>query len=182
MYFYKEAGYGDIFPLRVPLTEDVRVAVNQSKTDQAQGPQWYDYKGGYALEFASGSDKTIKFNIQFEHGWQEGSIVTPHIHWGGVNLNAGNVVWTFTHSWANINAAFPTETSSQIIVANETTLADKHVMSNFPTISGTGKTFSSMMICSLTRTGSSGSDTYGSSALLFEFDLHISRDKLGKNL
>jgi hypothetical protein len=179
--YYRPPTYSDIFPLREPLTEDIRISVNQTKLDQVQGPTWVDFKGGYALEFVTGADKTIKFNLQTPHGWDDGTIVKPHIHWVGETTAAGNVKWEFTHSWANINEAFPAASSLTMILANETVLADKHRKDFWNTITATGKNYSSMMVCSLSRLGADPQDTYGGSALLLEFDLHIDMETLGED-
>jgi hypothetical protein len=180
--YYRPPTYSDIFPLREPETDDIRVAVSQSQVDLAQGPQWTTYKGGYVLEFITGQDKTIKFNVQLPHGWQDGSILRPHIHWVGANTNSGNVKWEFTYSWANVDAAFPTETALTMVLANETVLADKHRMDFWSNITGTGKTYSSMLICSVSRLGNDGQDTYSGSAYLTEFDMHIDKDTLGEDV
>jgi hypothetical protein len=126
-------------------------------------------------------DKTIKFNVQLPHGWKDGSILRPHIHWVGETTAAGNVKWEFTYSWANIDAVFPTETTLTMVLANETVTADKHRMDFWSDITGTGKTYSSMLICSVSRLGSDGQDTYGGSAYLLEFDAHIDKDTLGED-
>ena len=117
--------------------------------------------------------------MQLPHSYLEGSDIDPHIHWVAEDNTGGNVQWQLTYSWANIDAAFPAATTSNITAA-AAVVTDEHEMSSFSDIDGTGKTISSMLLCSLKRNSSNALDTYnGKSAYFIEVDFHYEADTIG---
>ena len=164
--------------------DDLRVPVSSVRVTGPGGtfpPAETAYKGGFVLAFedAAINEESISFTAQLPHSYKEGTDIDVHIHWVPEDNSAGNVAWTFTHSWANINAAFPGETSVDVTTAaGEVT--DKHQLDDIATLDGTGKTISSMLICSLKRNSSDASDTYnGLDAYLLEVDFHFQIDTVG---
>lgn len=139
------------------------------------------YKGSVVLAFggAGTDDEKAFFIVQIPHTYKEGSDVTPHIHWTPEDNGAGNVRWVLTHSWANTGAAFPAETTDTQVFACDT-VTDKHQLDDFTVISGAGKTISSMILCSIQREDSDGSDTYDNKdAYLLEIDFHFELNTMG---
>jgi hypothetical protein len=177
MRFYKQPDYYDIFPLDESEWVDVRVAVNQTIKDAAAGASFTDYKSGYVAEFSASKDQTLRFNVQLPHGYDEGTDLMPHVHWVKPDANAGTVQWELTYCWANVDDAFPAVTTIDVTDDVTGLAADTQHLSLFPTISGTGKEQSSMLICSITRKGTA--DTYASSAYLLEFDFHMKMKTVG---
>jgi hypothetical protein len=141
-----------------------------------------DYKGSKVLAFADqgndANEERIFFVAQIPHGYKEGTDLEVHVHWVGEDNTAGNVAWEFSYSWANIGGAFPAETVSVELGANGDT--DVQILTDVASMDGTGKTVSSMMLCSLRRNSSNVSDTLtGKDAYLFEVDFHFQKDTLG---
>ena len=176
-------GYNNVFPLRTPEWADLLIPVTSVRVPGAQAPTWTTYKGTQVLAFSdqgvAGNEERVYFSIQLLHSYKEGSDISPHIHWVGEDNSAGDVAWQLSYSWANINAAFPTETLLAVADANSTTL-DYHNMTELPDIVGTGKTLSSMLLCELRRNSSNVLDTFaGKDAYLLEFDVHFQMDTPG---
>ena len=162
--------------IRTPMTS-IRITGPGGTTP----PDEVMYKGSVVLAFggAGTDDEKGFFTIQIPHSYKEGSDITPHIHWTPEDNTAGTVRWILTYSWANIDAAFPAETANAIeVVADQTT--DKHQRDFFTAITGTGKTISSMILCSIQREDSDPNDTYNNKdAFLLEMDFHFEKDTVG---
>jgi len=140
-------------------------------------PDWDNTNGGWL--FDSGSTEQLWIIGQMPHSWKEGSDVTPHIHWWPTSTNTGDVYWRLEYKWTNINGtdagAF---TTVNIQDAGDGTNL-KHQVASFGTISGAGKTISSMLIMKVSRIGGDVLDTYTADALFREFDIHYEMDTLG---
>lgn len=124
------------------------------------------------------TSEQVFFTCQLPHSYKQGSDIEPHVHWGPVNANAGNVKWFLEYSWANIDGTFPAITTISIVDAASGTAWD-HQVAPFSTITGTGKMISSMLVCRLYRNPGDGDDTYGSDAGFLEFDFHFEKDTIG---
>lgn len=119
----------------------------------------------------------VFFTCQLPHGYKEGTDIFPHVHWGPVNGNAGNVRWNLEYSWANFETVFPNGTIIGVVDAANGT-AWMNQVANFSAIDGTGQTLSSMLVCRLFRDPTDGDDTYGSDAGFLEFDFHFQLDTI----
>lgn len=178
-------GYANVFPLRVPEWEDIRVSIGNVTLPAVQKPTWTDYKGGKVLAFADqgveANEERVFFVIQVPHAYEEGTDIEPHVHWVGEDQTAGDVVWKLSCSWASMAAAFPGESTYYSVAGNNAALADAHIYSEFsPSIDGSGQGVSSMMICSLRRNSNNSADTFNSKdAYLLEFDVHFKKNTLG---
>ena len=114
------------------------------------------------------------------HSYKEGSDIEFHLHCVFPDGNAGDVRWNFTHSWANIGADFPAETTVTTDIASPAD-ADNHQQDEIADpITGTGKTISSILLCSLQREGTDGvNDDYDNDVYLAALDFHFEKDMVG---
>lgn len=169
--------------LNESVWDDLRIPVNAIRVPTSNYPDWYGYKGGQVLAFGDqaveGNEEYINFNVQLPHNWKEGTNIEPHVHWVVESAVEADVVWQLTHSWANIGGTFPSETTINLIDSSGGG-SNYHVYSDFSAINGSGKTLSSMLICSLCRHSSDAGDTLTSvDALLLEIDFHYQIDRFG---
>jgi hypothetical protein len=176
-------GYANVYPLREPEWDDMRIAVSDVTIPAVQQPSWVDYKGSKVLAFGDqandANEERVFFVSQLPHGYKEGTDLEAHVHWVGEDDTAGNVAWEFSYSWADIEGTFPGETISVAVEANEM-IADFHQLTDVASMDGTGKKISSMILCSLRRNSSNVADTYtGKDAYLLEFDFHFQLDTPG---
>ena len=81
------------------------------------------------------------------------------------------------YSWTNVDGTFSSSTIIETTSANST--AYKHNITSFGTISGVGKTISSILLIRLSRNGTSAADTYANNGCLLDFDIHYQSDSLG---
>jgi hypothetical protein len=123
--------------------------------------------------------ESMELSAQFPHERKVGSKLHPHIHWGPSNTNAGNVKWQLEYSCANINDTFPASTTISVVDASDT-VAHKHQIVGFPEIDTAAYgNISAMCLMRIFRNPGDGTDTYGSDAELYEFDIHYEIDSMG---
>jgi len=162
--------------------DDQQINVATVRLRGAVDPEWTNYKGSEVLAFDGGGarDEVVDFSAQLTHRYKEGSDLSFHIHYVPEDGTAGNVRWVFTHSWANIGGTFPAETTVTTIIPTPE-VADQHSLGTIAaTIDGTGKTISSVLLCSLTRESSDATDTYnGLDIYVVALDFHIQHDMIG---
>ena len=160
--------------------EDLQVNISSVRVPAAAAPTWAAYKGSYILSFAGNADNIIYFTAQVQHAYQQGSNLEFHIHYVPEDNAAGNVRWNFTHSWANMGAAFPGETTVTTILATPE-VTDQHTYGEIEdSLSGTGKEISSVLLCSLQREATHATDTYNAKAIyLTALDFHVEFDSNG---
>jgi len=161
--------------------DDQQVNISSVRLPPSGAPSWAAYKGGQVLEFSGSADNTIYFTAQLSHKIKVGSDIDFHIHYVPEDNTAGNARWVFTYSWANISEAMPGETTvTKILATPEVT--DKHTYADIADISpsATQGGISSILLCSLTRTGSHGDDTYNNKVIrLTAADFHLEMDMIG---
>ncbi|MFY0607714.1 MAG: hypothetical protein JXR10_13435, partial [Cyclobacteriaceae bacterium] len=178
-----EATTGDfewVAPATVASTvtwDDLQVNLNSvKKRVGVDEPQDVIYRGGGLLNFENGKTEGIYFTVQLPHQYKPDSEIRFHVHLiyeGG----SGNVEWEFTYTWANVNDAFPTETT--VTATTSAGTADVHQAQTIAAIGGIDKRESSVLICSLTRNGSSGADTYSGDVKMVALDFHYQKEKSG---
>jgi hypothetical protein len=138
---------------------------------------------------SAGSEQQVFFSIQIPHNWKEVSTLYPHVHWSPQSAagNTGSVVWGFEYTWVNYNATTPelfpattvlTTTTASITFDND---QDKHFLTSFPSIDGTGKKISSILMCRFFRNSSSTADTYPGTVAMLSFDIHYEIDGFGSS-
>lgn len=171
----------DHITLTEPVWDDIRLSGSSLATGAA-APDQITWIAGSNLK-VKGFDGTattemLYFELQFPHSYKEGTDIHPHIHWGPTNTNAGDVKWNLEYSWVNIGDTPPAPTTITLVQAAGG-VAFAHKMVDFPIISGTNKTMSSMIVGRLYRNPTDVADTYASDAALLELDFHYQIDGLG---
>lgn len=175
-----------IVRFKVPVFDNLSVPINSVKLHATKTPDFVDFKGGSVLAFADqsveGNEEVVNFILQMPHNWVEGSDVDFNVQWAVSSAVEANVVWKFTYSWANEDSVFPAETAITKISSTGGG-SDKLIRAPFTSISGTGKEYSSILICSLSRNSSNAADTLtGVDTLAIQIDLHYQIDKLGEHI
>lgn len=161
---------------------NLSIAMGEVKLPGVSDPSWTAYKGSYVLTFAKAADNIASFSAQMPHGYKQGSDIEFHLHLAYPDNGAGGSRWVFTHSWANMGAAFPGETTVPLTVASPE-ITDQHQYSEIATLSGAGKTISSILLCSIMREGTDAvNDTYDDVSYLVSMDFHYQRDTNGSRL
>ena len=174
-----------------PAWDDIRIIPGAFDFPGVADPTLvaYDVNGSgtsvYLYEFAK--NDTASFTVQVPHTYQQGENIYVHVHWtpgaNGAGENGVTVGWKVVYSWANIDGAFGNPATADCSDACAGT-NHLHQMTPDVSITGTGKTISSMLLCNITRTDTGADDTWAGSGtgnlpLLLEVDFHIPIDTPG---
>lgn len=169
--------------------DDLRVPLSEPSTGTLK-PDWarFPYGATGSLPFlnwfkSSGVDE-MYFLVQLPHSWKEGTNIEAHIHWvPSANGSAGPTVprWGLQYSWINIGETHSAYTTiyGTTTVPNETLVKDRQYLTPLGTLSGTGKTISSMIICRIFRDGDNAADNFSGLAGALEVDFHYQIDGTG---
>jgi len=177
-------GTAKTLELDTVVWDDLRTPANNSKKVPGKEAKDQVYKGGVILKFEDGADQAIAFNVQLPHAYKLGEDIEFHIHIilpiAGVGAGAENVKFDLTHSWADIGAAMPAETTVTVTRDVQSDVADIHyLMEIAAAIDGSGISgVSSMLICSLTR-DVGVANNYNNDVYLVEVDFHYPIDTMG---
>ena len=117
---------------------------------------------------------------QLSHSWKEGSNIVPHIHlYVPDDGTGGDVVFTMVWTWQNIDSGTMTETSVNGTLTRAANAGiNGNAMISFGTISGSGKTISSLFSAKISRV-QGGADTFSGTTWLRSADIHIEKDTVG---
>ena len=165
--------------LRVPA-QDLTVAGNND-------PAKVVWLGNLIVQsFSATVMNELFFECQIPHGYKEGSTIYPHVHWRPLasSATATRVRWGLEYVWQNIGEAAPVSTTTIYTTALEpfeNLIGNKHYVSPFNGIVGTGKTISSMLSCRIFRDAANALDTFTGAAGLMEIDFHIEMDTIGSD-
>lgn len=139
--------------------------------------QWFEDKSNVTEE------EELYFTTQMPHQWKEGTEIFPHVHWTAKSdVGSDKVVWGLEYTWANVGVVFGNTTiitGSDPITAIGTVSAYEHAITSLGTITSTGNTLSSMLVCRIFRKSADGIDTFNASAGLLEIDFHFQIDSDG---
>ena len=165
-----------------PTWDDIRVASTAVKIGSLKPPRFAQTVGNcWEYIFDNGVLQQVFFTCQLPHAYVEGSDLRPHIHWyTDAGHTAGDVYWGLEYFWMNVDDAIPGSTTT-IYTAATTSATWVHEAHSFPTISGTGKNVSSMLVCRLFRDGANVLDTNTADAVFLEFDFHYQKNSLGSD-
>lgn len=187
--FHIDCGTDKTVVLDETVWEDLRIVPGAFEFAGVSDPTLSDWQpGGSGATFKIWKfqeNDEVFFTCQLPHSYKEGTDIKAHLHWTpadrGNEENGNDVDWRLDYSWANQDGTFP---SSATVAMLDTCdgADDKHQMTTTVTISGTGKTVSSMVVCRLYRDPTN--DTWvGITAVqspgILEFDFHHEVDTLG---
>jgi hypothetical protein len=168
--------------------DDLRISANAVKVGSVLPPDWIQFRndgsssiGVYTYAFDATNVEQVWFSVQLPHAYKPGTDIKPHVHWSpGSSTNTGSVRWGLEYTWANIDGTFSTTTTIDSDDPADGT-AYKHQIHGIGTISGSGYTESSMLMCRFYRNGAHGNDTFTGDALFLEFDFHYEINKPGSD-
>lgn len=175
--------------------DDLRVPVLSTKLGGTKDPDLgkvFDdgsgSQGVFSYLFSATTEEELYFMVQVPHGWKYETAIHPHVHWiPTVNGSAGQKVsWGLEYVVGAIGEVFGNTT---IVYADtpyndETLVANKHYLTEFPDISMTGiDSVSAMILCRVFRdaTGAGGTDDYANDVALLEIDFHYESDRIGSD-
>jgi hypothetical protein len=166
--------------LDTPVWEDMVVSMTNVKAPAADPPTWRAYLQSEVPAFSKDAVNVLYFSAQLPHSYKEGSDLEFHVHLSYPDATSGNSTWYLSYSWANINANFPAASSVTLNYVAAPGVADRHQMVTIaPTISGVGKTISSVILCSIQRLGNVLADNYNNEIYLVSGDFHYQVDTMG---
>lgn len=162
--------------------DDLRVPVESTSKGGTKDPDFGQFlnngsgsQGVFIQWFSSTSEEELYFTVQLPHSYKVGSDIQAHVHWVTKEAGTGNVQWGLEYSWANIDDTFSNTT---IITGTESNPVVKyHYMTDLGIIDGTGKSYSSMLVCRIFRDASS--DSFNQDAGLLEIDFHFQVQSFG---
>ena len=161
-----------------PVWDDLRFPSANLKPGTANVPTWDPTNG--LQEFAIGDE--LFAQVQLPHAWKVGTVLKPHMHWCKITSGPNLVRWQLDYKWAKIgevmDAAFTTIADETPDVSDGDT-AYQHALTALPDITPAADVqISDMLICRISRVASAGA-SYGTRAVLFEFDIHYQLDSRG---
>ena len=161
--------------------DDLRFPVSNIRIPGTNPASWETLNGFQVLGFDAQAvnDEQVFFLAQMPHGYKHGTDLHFHVHWTPETDDVAVVRWGLEYVWANINGSFSGDTTTVYGEQSINTNAGKHILTELTTISGTDKTFSSMLMCRLFRNSSHENDTFDDFAYLLEADFHYEIDQIG---
>lgn len=168
--------------------DDLRVPLSEPSTGAIK-PTWaifpYGSSGSYPFInwFKESGIDEMYFVVQLPHDWTEGTNIMPHIHWVPSAHGTGVPRWGLQYTWTNIGGVYPDYSnnygSTRISAQTGDLVKSTHYLTPLGTISGSGKTISSMLICRIFRDGDHTEDTYNGLAGALEVDFHYQSNTMG---
>lgn len=166
--------------------DDLRTDGTAIRTTGASALTWGAWGGSsilYGYSFPDGATTTEFWcNFQLPHAWKQGTDADIHIHISPSTAPSApntNIVLQLTYVWQNINGTNTTETTVNVTNSLSGASAWQHKLVDLATLSGTGKTLSSIIRCNIKRIPSNDSDNYNGSIFVNAIDAHIQIDSLG---
>jgi len=138
------------------------------------------------LLFAAAGTELVYALAQLPHTYARGTDLEPHVHWQKTTSASGDVVWQCSYKFARIGETMDSswtdlESSTVATGTPDTDTADKHLITGFDTIDGTGTDISDCILFRISRLGDDASDSYGADCRLLEFDVHFQSDAPGSD-
>lgn len=164
--------------------DDLRVPVESTGKGSTRAPGFGKFlddgsgsQGVWVQWFDDGTEEELYFTVQLPHSYKVGSDIQPHIHWVTNDSNEGDVVWGLEYSWVNMGEAFGNTSILTETASNEGEAF--HQITSLGLITGTGKSYSSMLVCRIFRDASNSADTFTKDAGVLEVDFHFQVQALG---
>lgn len=162
------------------------------KVAGTKSPVWTLFKnngsgsqGAFLWMFDKDQEQEVYFTIQMPHSYKVSSNIYPHVHWTTISgtPTATNVVWGLEYTVVAIGGTYTNttiiNTTSVISEIGTPSGTSQHLISSFPSISGSGLDFSTVLVCRLFRNTGHTNDTFGNSVGLLGFDIHYEKDTDG---
>lgn len=164
--------------------DDARFSLNpgSATNNQATITTWQT-SGGISMQSfqfsGSGAMEELHGVIQLPHSYAEGGMLMPHVHIGHKNAGASGVARiNMDYWWANVDGtATPGTTYGDLTCAAAD--ANKHLILSLGTLTGTGKTISSILRVRFWRDSSLAADTYTGAVWFLDADCHYQIDTVG---
>jgi len=171
--------------------DDLRVNLANLRSPAAQQPIYEVYNDVCELPaFQSGVFNRLYFTAQLPHSWKQGSDIYFHVHVANPVeiIDPGTSYWKFEYAWANKDETISPSAALYKLITHSTGEDGQHKIIPFATISGTGKTLSSILICSIARLGNNNTpgnpatdDNFGQSVYGLMAGFHFEMDSFGSN-
>ncbi len=129
--------------------------------------------GVYVYGFDEKKEEELFFSVQLPHSYKENSDIRPHVHFTTPTQTATNITWNLEYTWHNVNGVIGDTTILTSSIACPA--AYTHTICSLGSISGVGKTVSSILNCRLSRSAAG----YVGNAILLSVDFHIQLDTIG---
>ncbi|HBG69973.1 MAG: hypothetical protein A2W93_05630 [Bacteroidetes bacterium GWF2_43_63] len=141
-------------------------------------------QGVYLWMFSEAAEQEVFFTVQLPHSYKTGTAIYPHVHWATTTgtPSGSDVVWSLEYSVIAIGGTFSNTSSINATNLNASISPSgtfQHLISSFPTISGTGLEISTVIIGRLYRNVGHGADTFANPVGLLGFDIHFEKDTDG---
>lgn len=181
--------------LAEPVWDDLRIPITSTKLGGSKDPDFAQFiddaagtsQGLFIEWFDKTAEEEVYFTAQLPHGYKLGTDLEFHVHWVPAANGAENatVSWGLEYAIAIMGGTY---TNSTIIYtkthypADASLVANKHYLSDFATIDGSGITsVSAMILGRLFRDapGNGQTDDYDNDAGVLEADFHFQIDTLG---
>ena len=130
------------------------------------------FDGGATTEQAYGT-------IELIHGYKEGTVIHPHIHWMPTTDGIGNVRWQLEYAITNLSSAIVSSTTIAVS-SSATGIAWREIFTDFPEVSGTNLTIGNQICFRLFRVPT-GVDNYADDAAVLTIGIHYEQDSLGSS-
>lgn len=176
---YAQFGTDGTFRLYGTATifDDLVVPLTTAKQGALTKPD-FDYTNLGYLFPQDDATEILYLIVQMPHRWKEGSDLYPHVHYQ--RTSAGSPTFKIDYTWFNIGSgtAAPSTTvtmGQEVITYSAGSIHQINASAN--SISGVGKTLSSLLLIELYRDDNS----VAGDVLTYQFDLHYEIDALGSN-
>lgn len=167
------------FELNPPVYDDLQINISTARSPASLAPTWTPYKGSQVPAFSDSQVNVIYFSAQLPHGYKEGTNLDFHIHVAYPDNAWGKSRWYMTYSWADFNDTFPANLSAEKIQTSMNTTDYHQKITLSSNINGVGKKISSILLCSIQRTGTALEDDYANVIYLVGADFHYQKDTMG---
>lgn len=132
---------------------------------------------GYAFTGTATTEQLFA-HLEYNHEFEEGANIEPHIHWLPESGAGGDVKWNLTYTWTNPTDPSPAETTLSVVAAAGS-VAWQNIKTAFSQINGTGKLIGSQLSLRLWRDPTDAADTYGGRAFVKTFGFHAKVNSAG---
>lgn len=163
-----------ISSLSIPRWDDLFFPLTNAKLGANLKPD-YDYTNNGLLFPQNDTSEYVWITVQLPHRWLVGSTIEPHLHYIQ-NANT-QPVFRMEYKWTNIGDAVSGSLTTLDLNTNNLpyTSGSIHQILNGASISGVGKTISSILDIKLYRID----NVYVGDLLAKQFDIHIQVDGFG---